>query len=306
MDFNDVIASAGAQRFFRARQKIVAPGFISHITQRAAGKDVFFNEDGDFLAFLSHFKETAERFALEIFAFCLMSNHTHFLLRPQKKNLDQAMRFLFSGYATKFNKKYQRKGHLVGGPYRQALCLDNSYLLAASVYIHLNPVRAGLCENAKDYRWSSSGLYINKDAPSSFVNPNFVLNLLFSEISKAKEAYARILASDGKLEPENVLEHELAIERLTTRLAKFFPGIFRRIAGKKRDAEQNQTNDPDMLELESMLEDYRSGKYQSGPMTRRAVRYLVEQLTARGFRQKEIAERLGVCRKTVYNLKRSE
>ncbi len=74
-----------------------------------------------------------------LFASC---QTTHLLLSPEEDNLYDAMRDLFSRYAMKFNRKYERKGHLFGGPYRQAVCLDDSYLLAASVYIHPNPVKA--------------------------------------------------------------------------------------------------------------------------------------------------------------------
>ena len=71
----------------------------------------------------------------------------------------EAMRNLFSLYARVFNKKYKRRGHLFGGPYRQAVCLDDSYLLSVSLYIHANPVRAGIVGAPQDYRWSSIRLY---------------------------------------------------------------------------------------------------------------------------------------------------
>ena len=71
-----------------------------------------------------------------------MPNHVHLLLSPTESNLYDAMRDVFARYAMMFNRKYERKGHLFGGPYRQAVCLDDSYLLAASLYIHLNPVKA--------------------------------------------------------------------------------------------------------------------------------------------------------------------
>ena len=85
-------------------------------------------------------KEISGKHALTVLSFCLMPNHVHLLLKTGEKNLDQAMRDLFSRYATWFNRKYERKGHLFGGPYRQAVCLDDAYLLAVSIYIHLNPV----------------------------------------------------------------------------------------------------------------------------------------------------------------------
>lgn len=64
-------------------------------------------------------KETAKNYSLRIYAFCLMPNHCHLLLSPEEPNLYDAMRYLFSRYAMRFNRKHERKGHLFGGPYRQ-------------------------------------------------------------------------------------------------------------------------------------------------------------------------------------------
>ena len=134
---------------------------VSHITQRAAGKEPLFLENWDYLFMLGLLKEIANNYALRIYAFCLMQNHIHLLLSPEEENLYDAMRDLFSRYAMKFNRKYERKGHLFAGPYRQAVCLDESYLLAASLYIHLNPVRAGVVLEPQSYRWSSCRLYVD-------------------------------------------------------------------------------------------------------------------------------------------------
>ena len=136
----DIYTSGKISRFFRATKKIKTANLISHITQRAAGREPLFIEDNDYLFLLWLLKEVSEVHNIEFLAFCLMPNHIHLLLRPREQNLYDAMRDLFSRYATRFNKKYERKGHLFGGPYRQAICLEDAYLLAASLYIHKNPV----------------------------------------------------------------------------------------------------------------------------------------------------------------------
>jgi putative transposase len=69
----------------------------------------------------------------------------------EEANLNDAMRDLFARYATRFNRKYGWRGHLFGGPHRQAICLDDSYLIAASLYLHLNPVRANLADDLTDF-----------------------------------------------------------------------------------------------------------------------------------------------------------
>ena len=117
----------------------------------------------------------------------------HILMSPDEENLYDAMRDLFSRYVMRFNPKYERKGHLVGGPYRLAAYLDDSYLLTTSLYIHLNPVKVSLAESVVDYRWTSSRLYCEDDAPVSFADPSFVLGFLSEDVYVAKERYRKSL-----------------------------------------------------------------------------------------------------------------
>jgi len=122
----DLLRQGKVTRHFRATRKLNIPDLVSHITQRAAGKEPLFLEDNDYLFMMGLLKEIAQNYSLSIYAFCLMPNHVHILLSPREENLFDAMRDLFSRYAMRFNKKYERKGHLFGGPYRQALCFDDS------------------------------------------------------------------------------------------------------------------------------------------------------------------------------------
>ena len=123
MDPIDLIAQGKIKRYFRATQKLNTPHLISHITQRAAGKEPLFLEDDDYLFMITLLKEISQDYALRMYGFCLMPNHIHLLVSPQESNLYDSMRSMFSRYAMWFNRKYERKGHLFGGPYRQAVCL---------------------------------------------------------------------------------------------------------------------------------------------------------------------------------------
>ena len=121
MTIMDQLKNGSIKRIFRARRKINAPGVISHITQRASGADQLFHEEDDYLEMLARLKQVSQTQELEFIAFVLMPNHLHLLLRQNEANLYEAMRELFSRYAQRHNKKYERKGHLFGGPYRQAV-----------------------------------------------------------------------------------------------------------------------------------------------------------------------------------------
>ncbi len=301
MDPLDLIRDGKIKRYFRATRKLNAPNMVSHITQRAAGKEPLFLEDGDYLTMLGLLKEIANKCILRIYAFCLMPNHIHLLLSPEEKNLYDAMRDLFSRYAMKFNRKYERKGHLFAGPYRQAVCLDDSYLLAASLYIHLNPVKAGFVSDPQNYRWSSCRLYYDDHAPKSFINSDFILGLLSDSKMKTKEKYRVLLNHGSEPETGNVLEQEDAIERFQSKLFSMFPSIFNVVDKKKQLAGLLGIDLPTMEQLKKQIESVEN-EHNSKPKSRKARKFLIEQLIARGYKRSEIAERLCVSRKTVYNI----
>jgi putative transposase len=297
----DLSNLAERQRVFRARQKLNKQGYISHITQRAAGREPLFLEDADYLTMLGLLKEVSESFDLHFYALCLMDNHVHLLLEPRQENLSQAMHSIFFRYAMRFNRKYSRRGHIFGGAYRQAVCLDSSYFLAASVYIHLNPVRAGLVEKASDYRWSSCSLYVTDQQTVSFVNPSPVLSLLDADPDIARKYYAILIHQGLEAQPDNALEQETTIERFLKNLAAMFPWLFKRIADTNQDSTHQENDVLDLPELETMIQEVQAQKPRS-PETVKAKRFLIEQLIARGFVKREIAEKLGISPKTVYNI----
>jgi putative transposase len=305
MDPIDLIKQGKITRYFRATRKLNAPNIVSHITQRAAGKESLFLEDNDYLFMLGLLKESVQNYSLNMYAFCLMPNHVHLLFSTTEDNLYATMRNIFSRYAMRFNQKYERKGHLFGGPYRQAVCLDDSYLLAASLYIHLNPVKAGLVSEPISYRWSSCRLYCNVDAPKSFIDPDFILGLLSESKVERKERYKLLMNKGIELETAHVLEHEDAVERFRSKLASIFPSIFRRVDKRKQVAKSSGIDLIGLDELERQIEVMSTRHFPGKPETKKAKKYLIEQLIARGYKRLEIAERLCISPKTVYNILKS-
>jgi putative transposase len=251
-------------------------------------------------------KEISNRQSLRIYAFCLMPNHVHLLLSPSRDDLHAGMRDLFSNYAKRFNRKYERKGHLFGGRYRQAVILDDSYLLAASLYVHLNPVKAGLIKSPSKYRWSSCRLYQEEDAPRAFVDPDFILGML-AEGNKvrAQKRYGDLLRRGRKIETQDILEQEDSIDRFRSRLDSVFSKFFGRSFGKGRIEMLSGLEVVSSEELERLIQETRDSKWQSGPASREAKKYVATQLLARGYKKREIAQRLGISRKTLYNIIKS-
>ena len=289
-------------RFFRATRKIKKAYLISHITQRAAGKEPLFIEVSDYLFMIWLLKKLSESHSIEFLAFCLMPNHVHLLLRPEEENLYDAMRDLFSRYAMRFNQKYERKGHLFGGPYRQAICLDDAYLLAASLYIHRNPTTASLCQHPMEYRWSSVRLFCDPTAPVSFVKPGFILKLLPPPESSARSRYLELLEKGLDISVEPLLEEDNAVERFRRKLAKRFPSIFQKMDGQKHTMQSAGIDWLDSDSLRKAIANFQRNKFSRTPETRNAKKYVIEQLIARGYRKHEIAKKLNISSKTVYNI----
>lgn len=297
-DVLELIQEGKISRYFRSRGKLIHAGLISHITQRAAGKDLLFVDEHDYLAMMGFMKEFSKKYETEIYAFCLMPNHIHLLVRPGQENLPLFFRDLCGRYSKRFNRRYERRGHLFGGPFRQSVVLSETYLLAASLYIHLNPVRAGMVSDPEEYRFSSCRLYTRKDAPDSFVDSRFVLSLLSGRKGEQAARYKELLDRGRGFEAGNVLEDERAIERFQTLLNRVSPSVLekRRMAGNARFFAF--PSDP----VEEKIEDFENLRGLRKPESMAAKKYLVEQLLARGYTRVQIADNLKISRKTVYNL----
>jgi len=273
-------------KIFNPYKKVIYEGGIYHVIQRAPGKDVLFLEDKDYLYFLHLLKETKIKFSLDIFCFCLMLNHLHLLLKINKANLSEAMKSLFTRYALYFNSKYQRKGHVFYGNYRASLCLDENYLISASVYIHLNPSKAGLVKSPLDYRWSSLKAYLQLPR-NTFLDYKYILSILGQELKRASLVYSQILGVSEDLEFKNILEDRKFLEKFTF---KFISKI-KKILNKRPNIEDEISKYFELIENKRRLKK---------PQYLQARKYLIEQLRSRGYTIKEIAEMLNISRQSIY------
>lgn len=128
-----------------------------HVIVRGADRQLLFEETKDYLKFLDFLQFYKEKYEFEIFAYCLMSNHVHLLLRhPETVTLESIFRSLNSSYASWFNQKYQRTGFLFGGRYYSEPVESDQYLLTVLKYIHFNPTKANLeSRPGESYHWTS-------------------------------------------------------------------------------------------------------------------------------------------------------
>ena len=203
MGLYERIEKGKVKRYLNARNKIIYPGGIYHVTQRAPGKELIFVEKSDYLRILFLLKEVAKKFSWHVFSFVFMPNHLHLLVKITDADLSAGIKKLCERYAKFFNAKYQRKGPVFSRPYRAALCMDDIYLLSISLYIHLNPFKAGLSKGIEDYRWNSLSLYL-KGTKDSFVDPEFVLSTLDKDMGRAKQKYGELLLESARIKFKNI------------------------------------------------------------------------------------------------------
>lgn len=134
-------------------------GAYYHVLSRGnEGRDIFF-DDVDRKLFLKTLGEASDRFNVDVFAFVLMKNHYHVLLRTNLPNLSRSMQWLGLTYARRLNNRVGRYGHLFQGRFKAIVVESDAYMVELSCYIHRNPLRAKRVKRLIEYRWSSYPVY---------------------------------------------------------------------------------------------------------------------------------------------------
>ena len=167
------------------------PGFLQHVIVRGIEKRDIFLDDNDRADFVRRLSTLLQETETECLAWVLMTNHVHLLLRPKEIKLARLMRRLLTGYAVRFNRRYQRSGHLFQNRYKSIVCEEDPYLLELVRYLHLNPVRAGLVkrmEGLDRFRWSGHAVLMgHRDMPGQ--NTEEVLSYFGRQLKAARRKY---------------------------------------------------------------------------------------------------------------------
>ena len=132
------------------------PDGYFHVFTRGVADTVIFRDDEDRRWFLALLLNAARRSAWELHTLCLMTTHYHVVLQSTGARLSAGMQWLNGLYAQSFNRRYDRHGHLFGARFGSRVIEGEDYLERVSAYVLLNPVRAGLCDRAADWRWNAT------------------------------------------------------------------------------------------------------------------------------------------------------
>lgn len=166
---------------------------VYHAMLRGINQQRIFEEDEDCTMFLKVLGECKKVSGFELFAYCLMGNHVHLLIKVQNEDLNTIFKRIGARYVYWFNWKYRRSGHLFQDRFKSEPVINDKQLLTVLRYIHRNPIKANLCGTVGAYRWSSYNEYIGKTgvADTGVADTGFVLSMT------GKEEFVRY-NNDGK------------------------------------------------------------------------------------------------------------
>ncbi len=180
------------------KARIDAPGALHHVIVRGIERRKIFRSDYDRKNFLNRLGELIAKTQTDCFAWALIPNHAHLLLRTGLIPVSVLMSRLLTGYAVWFNKKYRRHGQLFQNRYKSILCQEEPYLKELVRYIHLNPLRAVLVEDMKTldkHPWCGHSVLMNK-TKQVWQNVDYIYGLFSDKESLARKRY-RVFVEKG-------------------------------------------------------------------------------------------------------------
>ncbi|MGD2000332.1 MAG: transposase [Desulfobacterales bacterium] len=173
------------------QSRIDAPGALQHIIVRGIERRKIFRDDHDRYDFIDRLGGILEETATACYAWALIPNHFHLLLRTGNASIATVMRRLLTGHATCFNRRHRRHGHLFQNRYKSILCQEGAYLLELVRYIHLNPLRAKLVDDMDAlgrFPFSGHGVIMGKHT-QPWQDIDKVLSYFGKRIGPARRSY---------------------------------------------------------------------------------------------------------------------
>ncbi len=178
--------------------RIDAPAALHHLIVRGIERRAIVRDDMDRDRFLKRLGELAVEAGTSCYAFAILPNHIHLLVRTGTVPLATFMRRLLTGYAVSFNKRHRRHGHLFQNRYKSILCEEDPYFLDLVRYIHLNPLRARIVTSIQEldtYPYSGHSCLVGNSL-RDWQDRDYVLSF-FSEKRKRAERLYRAFVEKG-------------------------------------------------------------------------------------------------------------
>ena len=206
--------------------RIELAGGLYHVTSRGDGREDIYGGDEDRQAWLELFGNVCVRFNWRCHAYCQMSNHYHLVLETPEGNLAQGMRQLNGVYTQQVNRRYGKTGHVFQGRYKAILVDKDSYLLELARYVVLNPVRAAMVKDARDWPWSSYRAMIGETPLPSWLQRDWLLGQFSAQRKRAIGMYIDFVRAGvglpslwGELKNQIYLGNEPFVARMQKQVA---------------------------------------------------------------------------------------
>lgn len=249
--------------------RIEFAGALYHVTSRGDGKDDIYLRDSDRELFLEVLENVKKRFNWALHAYCLMDNHYHLLVETPDGNLSKGMRHLNGVYTQCFNREHGRVGHVFQGRYKAILVQKESYLLELARYIVLNPVRARMVKEAKDWFWSSYRYTAGLEKTINWLSVDWILSTFSDRRRDAIQQYEEFVARGknqptvwGQLKNQIYLGSELFVDEIHSMLpvdvmSTEIPCVQRRQLAKPLESYMQKYTDRNL----AIFKAYESGHY---------------------------------------------
>lgn len=191
------------------KARVKSESGIYHVMLRGINQQVIFEDEEDNQKFLEVLNDCKAVSGYKLFAYCLMGNHIHLLIKVEKEGLEQVFKRIGGRFVYWYNGKYGRIGHLFQDRYKSEPIETDAYFLTVLRYIHQNPVKAGV-SNTVNYAWSSYNAYLNPEK-DSLTDTTFALEMI------GKEEFVRF---NNQTNDDKCLDAQEAKLRLTDEQAK--------------------------------------------------------------------------------------
>lgn len=187
-----------------------------HVVQRGHDRSPVFLCEQDYQYYLENIRDAREILDIEVFAYCLMTNHVHLLLMPTERVEDvSAFMRILAGRQTRYlNSRERRSGTLWEGRFKSSLIDSETYLMACYRYVELNPVKARMVTVPENYPWSSyrqnAGL-----VDDTWVNQHPVFSSLGDTPASRSSAYRKLVRTGISDGDESLIRRALRRNQVT-------------------------------------------------------------------------------------------
>jgi putative transposase len=173
--------------------RLQVAGGVYHVISRGNRRQTVFHDDTDYACFIELLETVVRRYGWRCHGYCLMPNHFHLLIETPEPNISEGMQRLNSRYAQWFNRRYGYTGHLFQGRFYGRLVESAYHLLELARYVVANPVRAGLCSHAGEWKWSSYRAVVGEVKRATFLTVGWLLGQFGRDPQRARETFRQFV-----------------------------------------------------------------------------------------------------------------